>query len=318
MTALRLVRPQRDAVPVYPTVGDLAQFVGDVVDAQFIVDQQLRISEGTPHLQLRFADRTATVLAFVWLEAEPSVKLPALGGAASVQAEVCEFNGRPQLKVKRLAPLTAGDVASVANLLPGIPDKVADALSAMEQTLPGTLHEFLARVLLDASIGPAFVSSRASVSRHHHERGGLLQHSVENLDLIAEMIRRRLPEEPKSAAIGQLAYFFHDVGKIRTVGTNARPALSWATRHETQNFVVLAPHLQWLEEADQEACRALLLIFEYLATPALARKRPNYFPAEIVAQFDGWSAAEFSHRSLAALMHRAPRSDNPAKLRTHF
>lgn len=317
MTALRLVGRRTDAVPMYPTIRELNNYIGQVIDAQFVVDQQLRITEGTPHLRLRFADATSAVLAFIWPEAEAAVTLPALGSAASVRAEVCAYNGKPQFRVRRLAPLAPANVASVANLLPGIPEFVVDALGTMERQLPAILHEFLARVLLDPAIGPAFTTCRASVAHHHSDRGGLLRHSVENLDLIAEMIRRRLPEEPKSAAIGQLAYFFHDVGKIMTVGTTMRPSLSWTARHETQNFMVLAPHLHWLEEADLEACRALLSIFEYLATPAPARKRPAYFPAEVVAQFDGWSAAEFNHRGLAAFMHLAPGFNNRMNSRRH-
>lgn len=292
------------------TIGSLARHMGETIAGQFIVDQQAVVAEGTPHLRLRLADATGSVLAFVWPECRASVTLPALGTAASVQADVCEYQGAPQLKVRSLAPLAPGEVAVLANLLPGVPEAARDALLRLERSLPAVAREFVARVLLDPAIGPAFITCRASAAHHHRERGGLLRHSLENLDLIAEMIRRRCPDEPKSVAVGQVGYLFHDIGKIRTVGAVTRPPLSWALRHETQNLVVLGPHLNWLQRADRQIYTGLLYIFEYVATPAPARRRASYFPAEVVVQFDGWSAAEFNHRDLATFMHSAPEPNH--------
>ncbi|TAN13971.1 MAG: hypothetical protein EPN34_00385 [Burkholderiaceae bacterium] len=293
------------------TIRSLAQHMGETIAGQFIVDQQAAIAEGTPHLRLRLADATGNILAFVWPEYRSAITLPPLGAAASVQADVCDYQCAPQLKVRRLVPLPPGEVAMFANLLPGVSHAAFDALLGLERSLPAVLREFVARVLLDPAVGPAFITCRASATHHHHERGGLLRHSLENLDLIAEMIRRRFPDEPLSAAIGQVGYLFHDVGKIRTVGTTARPPLSWTVRHETHNLTVLGPHMEWLQRADMEAYTGLLYIFEYLATPASARRWASYFPAEVVAQFDGWSAAEFAGRGLQTFTHQA-RSCAPA------
>lgn len=293
------------------TIRSLAQHMGDTIDGQFIVTQQAAIAEGTPHLRLGLADATGSALAFVWPEWRSAVTLPLLGAPASVQAEVCEYQGAVQLKVRHLVPLPASEVVVFTNLLAGVSHAAFDALSALERSLPPVLRGFVARVLLDPAIGPAFITCRASVAHHHQERGGLLRHSLENLDLIAEMIHRRLPAEPVSAAVGQVGYLFHDVGKIRTVGTTARPPLSWTVRHETHNLMLLGPHLDWLQHADAGVHAGLMYIFEYLATPAPARKRANYFPAEVVAQFDGWSAAEFAGRGLQTFTHHA-RSGEPA------
>lgn len=264
----------------YVTIRSLAQHIGETIDGQFIVTQQAVVTDGTPHLRLRLADATGSALAFVWPEWRAAVTLPALGAPASVQADVCDYQGTAQLKVRRLVPLPPSEVAVFANLLPGVSHAAFDALSALERSLPPVLRQFVARVLLDPAIGPAFITCRASVAHHHQERGGLLRHSLENLDLIAEMVRRRFPDEPQSAAIGQVGYLFHDVGKIYTVGTTARPPLSWTVRHETHNLMLLGPHLEWLQHADAEVHAGLLYIFQYLATPASARERARSVEVE--------------------------------------
>jgi len=137
---------------------------------------------------------------------------------------------------------------------------------------------------------------------------------VENLDLIATMVQRTLPNDTASVGIAQLGYLFHDVGKIHTVGIARRPPLHNVVRHEIHNLLVLAPHLEWLRRQDMSLHAGLVYILDYLATPAAARSKPRYFPAEVVAQFDQWSAASFSARNLSALTKAGARAANRAAM----
>lgn len=304
-------------VPVAPTgdddacvhVADLAAHKGHVVVGQYrVIDERQVLDGNVPHVQVRLADATGSVAGFIWPDHPLQVVLPAVGGAVQVNALVGEFNGKPQLKVRGLSPLSWEDVAVATDLLLGVQKPLADALRALETSLPATLRKFLARILLDPEIAPAFVSCRASGRYHHSERGGLLQHSVENLDLVARMIGSTIPGDRLSVGIGQLGYLLHDIGKIRTVGAVQRPPLSWAVRHETHNLLLLAPHLEWLRSADSDAYAALVYVLEYVAMPAKARERARYFPAEAVVMADQCSAATHWHRDVSTFLQQGPRT----------
>nr|MDA8397968.1 hypothetical protein [Actinomycetota bacterium] len=109
------------------------------------------------------------------------------------------------------------------------------------------------------------------------------------------------PDDPDSVAIARIGYFLHDLGKIRTVGGTVRPALHHVVRHEIHTLLLLAPHLEWLRGRSSELHAALVHVLEYVATPAASRTRARYFPAEVVVQFDQWSAAAHARRDIHAL-----------------
>ncbi len=297
-----------------PTIEKLAGLSGTSIEGQYVVTAAMEATVNTPRLQLTLADATGNVLGFVWPEHRGGVTLPVIGMPAKVTASVRTYEGTAQLCVTGLAALAADEIGVASNLLINVPDPIHTALHALEVSLPPVLRAFLARVLFDPAIGPSFLACRASGEHHHSGVGGLVQHSVENLDLIAAMVRRTLPNDTASVGIAQLGYLFHDIGKIHTVGAVRRPPLHNVVRHEIHNLLVLAPHLEWLRQQDFRLHAGLVYILDYLATPAAARSRPRYFPAEVVAQFDQWSAAAFSGRSLNALTNAGARAANRATM----
>lgn len=298
----------------YPAIEKLAGLSGTAIEGQYIVTAAMEATVNTPRLQLTLADATGAVLGFVWPEHREGIALPTVGMPAKVTAGVRMYEGQAQLCVTSLAPLPAEEIAIASALLLNVPDSVRTGLHALEASLSPVLRAFLARVLFDPAIGPCFLACRASGEHHHSGMGGLVQHSVENLDLIAAMVQRTLPGDGASVGLAQLAYLFHDIGKIHTVGAVRRPPLHNVVRHEIHNLLVLAPHLQWLRQKDFRLHAGLVYILDYLATPAAARSRPRYFPAEVVAQFDQWSAAAFSGRSLSALTKAGTRAANRAAM----
>jgi hypothetical protein len=297
-----------------PAVKELASLSGTSIEGQFVLAAAMEATINTPRLQLTLVDSTGTVLGFVWPEHRADIALPAIGAPANVKAMVRTYEGRAQLCATGVTPLPAEEIDVVSNLLIGVPDSIRVALHSLETSLSPVLRVFLTRILLDPAIGPSFLACRASGEHHHSRKGGLIEHSVENLDLIATMVRRTLPNDDASIGLAQLGYLFHDIGKIHTVGAVRRPPLHNIVRHEIHNLLVLAPHLEWLRQQDLRLHAGLVYILDYLATPAAARARPRYFPAEVVAQFDQWSAAAFSARNLSALTKAGTRAANRAAM----
>lgn len=309
MNVLSIVRPESHAgsacsgtgTKYCPIVG-LQKRTGEAVSGQYLLSGAADVTSATPRLQLTLSDATGSVLGFVWPENRHQVRLPPIGLPVNLEATVRSHEGRPQLCITRLDALEPDDVELAADIIcaPG-QDPIHQLLRELELSLPQPLRRFLARVLMDPGIGSTFLACRASGRHHHPGKGGLIAHSLENLDLIATTVRRTLPGDPVSVAIAQLGYLLHDVGKIRTVGASKRPELHHVVRHETHNLLLLAPHLDWLRMQAADIYAGLSYVMEYVATPAAARSRARYFPAEVVVQFDQWSAAAHSCRDLKAL-----------------
>ena len=307
MSHLRIVQPQR---PVQDTgtasahrlIAQLQEHSGSTITGQYRLTGAGDVSSATPHLQLTLADATGTVLGFVWPEHRHQTRLPPIDHPVQVEATVRRHEGRPQLCITRLDALDPDQVTVATDVIcaPG-QDRIHGLLRNLELSLPQPLRGFLARVLLDPGIGSPFLACRASGRHHHAGQGGLVVHSLENIDLIGATVKRTLPDDPVSVAIAQIGYLLHDVGKIRTVGASNRPALHHVVRHETHSLLLLAPHLEWLRSQAAEVHAGLCYVLEHLATPAASRSRARYFPAEVVVQFDQWSAAAHARRDIKAL-----------------
>ena len=307
MSYLRIVQPKRAAhgagsTSAHCLIAQLQEHTGATITGQYRLTGAADVTSATPRLQLTLADASGSVLGFVWPEHRHHAQLPPIGHPVQVEASVRRHEGRPQLCITRLDGLGPDQVDVAADVAcgPG-QERIHGLLRALELSLPQPLCGFLARVLLDPEIGSPFLACRASCRHHHAGHGGLVAHSLENLDLIGSTVKRTLPDDPLSKAIAQIGYFVHDIGKIRTVGASVQPALHHVVRHETHNLLLLAPHLEWLRGQSAEIHAGLSYVLEYLATPAASRSRARYFPAEVVVQFDQWSAAAHARRDIKAL-----------------
>lgn len=262
---------------------------------------------GQRHLQLVLEDTTGRVNGFVWPECRSSVQPASIHEPVQVVATVRSFEGRPQLRVQAMCSLKPWEAGAATLLLPRhrCPEPARgafDRMAKLEHDLPSPLDGFMARALLDSEIGLPFLRCRASVRHHHAYAGGLLVHSTEMLDLIRQQVELLLPGDPWAPHVAQLAYLFHDVGKLRSVGESRRGQFGLVVRHEIITIELLAPHLRWLEQQDLKLAMALRYVLDYLAVPASARRVPHYAVAEIVAVMDQWSACSYNQHDLENLL----------------
>lgn len=298
---------QEDSIHLSVPTGRMRALVGRRVAGTFCTGG-IRQVAGAFHLaELELSDYSGAVTAIVPCQASRHITLPDREGFATAVGRVTHDAGNVQLRIQLLRPSAGLDSESAANLLcrPG-EETIHRKLRGLERALPWPLRQFLVRVLLDPKVQREFLSCRASVAHHHSNAGGLIEHALDNMDLLGAVIERTLPGDTLSIGIAKLAYALHDIGKLWTVGTTARPWMSRVLPHEQANFLILAPHLDWLKEVFPEAWAGLVAILSHLATPAPLRKRPKYFPAEVVATFDGWSAATFSKGGIEKLTAEIP------------
>ena len=187
------------------------------VDEIFLVsDKQLRTNrQGNLYLQLRLSDRTGTLTAMMWNANEQVYGRVANGDYLRVQGTAQFYNGALQMIVTRLDPVSATEVSADDFITLG-PLAVDQLVARMAELLRGMrncpLRNLAECFLTDEAFLAQFTTAPAGIKHHHAYRGGLLQHVVSLLEVVA-VVAPRYPE--LDADLLRMGAFLHDVGKIR-------------------------------------------------------------------------------------------------------
>jgi 3'-5' exoribonuclease len=151
--------------------------------------------------------------------------------------------------------------------------------AAVERVTIPALAEFVASVLGDDGIAFPFVAAPASLNHHHNHPGGLLEHSLE----CVQMVARHREFAKTNFELGLVASLFHEIGKTLTMTAEmTRTSLGQSMDHEKLTLELLAPHLRRLDW-DWPAGASEL---RYLLTWKLRQKVPRYDMADLVACCD--------------------------------
>ena len=132
---------------------------------------------GAKYLDLNLADRTGEVNAKVW---DGNAQLPAPGTVVKVRGGTLEYNGRLQLRVERIRPMTAADDVDVSLLTPCAPESAEEMLAQIHAVIDGFRSEPIARITREMlrRFDEKLQYYPAAQRIHHAERSGLLHHTT--------------------------------------------------------------------------------------------------------------------------------------------
>lgn len=142
--------------------------------------EQRASANGSRYLDMTLCDKTGDMNAKMW---DGTVEPPKAGSIVKVRATVQEYNGRPQLRIEKMRPVTAQDEVDASTLMPCAPEKpdvmmqyVLGVIDAMHTPdLQGILRQLLAQA------GDKLFYYPAAQRLHHAERSGLLHHMTSML-----------------------------------------------------------------------------------------------------------------------------------------
>lgn len=178
-----------------------------------------------PFLQLTLGDRTGTIAAMVWDDADRLDALFAPDDVVGIRGRVGSYNDRLQITVQSVEPLQVGD-EDLVFFLPSCP-RDRDALSRELDTLINTVEDPPLRVLLQrclgkrTTLGRTFRMHPAGKRNHHAYLGGLMEHSLSVARmcdrLAAHYIGQGARIDRDLLVTGAL---LHDIGKVRELSAN--------------------------------------------------------------------------------------------------
>jgi 3'-5' exoribonuclease len=215
--------------PHEPPALTLAQLrAGDRIDGVFACSRKDRLTArtGSPYLALELRDRSATMPARVFRDADFVAGQFERGDLVEVSGRVERFRDQLQAELTSVKRVEPGS-ADPAEFLP-VAYRDLDELDGFMEHLAREVHDPGLRALLDLFLGDdvfrrAFRRAPCTRNGHHAYLGGLLEHTVAVATLAYELciLHIKLDSDLLIAAA-----ILHDCGKVREFALGADIQLS--------------------------------------------------------------------------------------------
>lgn len=218
-------------------------------------DKQLRANrQGGKYILLKLADRSGTMTGMFWNAEDSTFESFQRGDHIRCRGRLQTFNGGLQMIVTEIAKVSSDQVDPAD--FERFDSAKADSLEARLNELIGSIEsEPLRQVgqafLDDGSFMEKFRQAAAAVNNHHAYPGGLMQHSVDLIEL-AELVTPRYPRA--NVDLVKLGAFLHDLGKVEEMASGDE--LTYTDRGQLIGHIVigvqmLAEKIRAVEESQQ-------------------------------------------------------------------
>lgn len=250
----------------WPLIQDLVDG-SDVVACYLVLEsRRSETKQNKPYLRLVLGDRSGSIDAMVWEEAERLEPVCAPEAFVGVRARVSSYQDRLQLKVNSVVPVNL-ESADYELLLPASPrpretmERELDGIVASVRA-PGLSHLLRRCLGRNTELGRAFRTHPAAKRNHHAYVGGLLEHSLSvagSCSRLAEHYAGQGMTLDRDLLV--TAALLHDIGKLREL--KGFPANSYTTEGRLLGHIVIgiqmiAREAEAIPELDEE--RKLLLL----------------------------------------------------------
>jgi 3'-5' exoribonuclease len=213
-------------VGVAPTIATLRP--GQDLEGVFACTRKDRLTArtGTPYLAVELRDRTASVPARAFRDADVLAGRFERGDLVRVRGRVERFRDELQVEIADIARVPPGE-ADPASFLP-VAYRDLDELDGFLEHLAGEVHDAQYSALLERLLGDERLRAdwrRAPCTRdgHHAYLGGLLEHTVAVAQLAAETCQLHVRLNSDLLITAALV---HDLGKTREFTYGAAIALT--------------------------------------------------------------------------------------------
>lgn len=186
------------------------------VDQVFLAsEKQLRPNRaGNLYLQVDLSDRSGSISARMWNASEQDYRCFENGDYVRVEGSTQLFQGSIQLIATHISKAAQGDVNQDDFLILGSKD-IDQLLGRMMSHLRRMSDPHLVNLaecfLMDDELMRKLTRAPAGVKNHHAYQGGLLEHVVSLMDLVAQVAPLYPQLNPDLLMMGA---FVHDLGKV--------------------------------------------------------------------------------------------------------
>jgi 3'-5' exoribonuclease len=195
----------------------VADLLPDVSITSFflVCEKELRLTrEGKSFLRLELGDRSGTIEARLWENADQATATFSRDDIVKVQARVESYRGKTQLAVDKIRRADPGDL-DLADYFPHTAEdveKLYQRLLEHAATLGNPwLRHLVATIIEDPDVVPRLKRAPAAKLMHHAFLGGLLEHVISLCDLCKVVAGHYRELDVDLLLTGAI---LHDIGKL--------------------------------------------------------------------------------------------------------
>ncbi len=228
---------------------------GDIIDDVFVLTgkQLSTTSSGKPFIKAFVSDRSLQVTSRMWNATRELFNTLPESGFVKVRGRIENYQGNLQLIIEQVSPAKPGTF-SVDDLMPHTDKDIPSMMSKLVEVLGSIQNRhvgaIVAAFLDDQQLMQNLSRSPAAMSFHHAYVGGLLEHTLNALE-VADAIIRFYPGLNRDLVLAGI--FLHDLAKTWE--------LSYETSFGYTDGGQLVGHIvksaMWVEEKSKAAERTL-------------------------------------------------------------
>lgn len=206
-------------------------------------------SKGSEYLELKLADASGDLKAFLWDVRAIEGDMEAIQADAflKVKGAISSYNGRMQLRLDKVRFAPDAEVGDLARFFPVSKRPVPEMLAELDGWVASLADPWIRKLITalfvdDADLRAAFAKAPAAKSMHHVYLGGLLEHTLSILGMADRACAHYQDLNRDLVLAGVL---LHDVGKTAE--------LSYARSFGYTDIGNLLGHIsmeaQWIQKA---------------------------------------------------------------------
>jgi 3'-5' exoribonuclease len=166
---------------------------------------------GKPYLDIELSDSTGSIKGKVWSESIPNVGELETGKVYGFDGSITTDSFGTQINVTK-AVISTDFVSS--NFVPKSKNDITKMKADFEEFANGVKNKHLSKLIwnvLDNDLYPRFLTRPAAYYIHHASEGGLLEHTLDMLEM-SKSVKARYPDINYDLLVTGI--IFHDLGKI--------------------------------------------------------------------------------------------------------
>jgi len=242
----------------------------ETIDEVFLVsEKQLRTNRnGNLFLQMRLADRSGSVTAMMWNANDRLYGSFDNGDFLHVYGATQFYSGSLQMIVNRIEPAIVEKINESDFVTLGS-DEIEKMAARVSELLRGIRNDHLKNLaecfLMDDALMTNYAAAPAGIKHHHAYRGGLLDHVVSLMEVVAVVAPRYPDLDPDLLMMGA---FLHDLGKVEELTYDRE--LGYSDAGQMLGHVVIATGLldtkirETVELSGEEFPEALRLQLQHM------------------------------------------------------
>lgn len=168
--------------------------------------------DGKPYIDLELSDKTGIIKAKVWSDSIEVCDEVQAGSVVRIFGKVSNFNDKPQISISALNETTEYEAS---DLLPtsshDLTEMKSDFSKILESINDSNIKQLLDNIL-DTDTFDRFCTAPAAYTVHHAYMGGLLEHTLDLLELAAVAVKR-YPKINRDLLFA--GCILHDIGKLQ-------------------------------------------------------------------------------------------------------